>query len=245
MRNPASALGEAAGKLFEKGVIRALRPVVEDLGHTITPSRLKNGTGNTYQIDAVVFDANNRPIVIVDPKYIRYTKHNRDKASWLCTAHYNLRKTYPTLRKSVAVLGGRWSDPSIALLKSFGVEIVKVPFPHFCEVFCRYGVEFEWGERDRATPERALMSFENLIERDLDEVADLLVASVSPELTRSVETVLKTDMDAVPHHISSIEILVKTEHNEMLLYQDPTIADAINRLTGLMPGQTDVAGFIE
>lgn len=126
--NPAAALGEAAGKLFEAAVLNVLQPVAQRRGFTVDPERLVNGTGNTYQIDAVVSDAEQSPVIIVDPKYIRYTKHNRDKASWLCTAHYNLRKSYPTLRKSVAVLGGRWSNPSIALMQSFGVDILTVPF---------------------------------------------------------------------------------------------------------------------
>ena len=104
--NPASALGEAAGKLFENAVIATLERVVGAYGYTVQPQRLVNGTGNSYQIDAVISDDEGRPVIIVDPKYIRYTKHNRDKASWLCTAHYNLRKTHPTLRKSIAVLGG-------------------------------------------------------------------------------------------------------------------------------------------
>ena len=73
----------------------------------------ETGTGNVYQIDAVIYHADDRPIVIIDPKYIRYTKHNRDKGSWLCVAHYNLRKTHHSIRKSLAVLAGRWPEPSI------------------------------------------------------------------------------------------------------------------------------------
>lgn len=127
--NPASALGEAVGKLFEAAVLQGLAEVVAARGHTIRPARLRNGTGNVYQIDAVVFDVDDNPVIIIDPKYIRYTKHNRDKGSWLCVAHYNLRKTFPTIRKSIAVLAGRWSAPSRALIRSFGVETLEVPSP--------------------------------------------------------------------------------------------------------------------
>ena len=83
-----SALGQEVGKLFEQAVTESVREEVEARGHSIRPAKLKNGTGNVYQIDAVVFDANDDPVIIIDPKYIRYTKHNRDKGSWLCTAHY-------------------------------------------------------------------------------------------------------------------------------------------------------------
>ncbi len=242
--NPASALGEAAGKLFEDGVLELLTPVVGEFQHVVTPSRLKNGSENTYQIDAVVFDSEDRPIIIVDPKYIRYTKHNRDKASWLCTAHYNLRKTYPTLRKSIAVLGGRWSKPSRSLLDSFGVEILEVPFEHFCEVFREFDVEFDWNERDRNTPITSLYEFQKLQLEQLRTISQNLVEPVSSSLVDSVAQVLSTSLDDVPHHVESVEILIKTDQNEMLLRQHDNIPDAIVNLSGMLPTQTDISEMI-
>src|SRR3972149_4519060 len=126
--NAAAAFGEEIGKLFEVTILKGLADDVKAKSCTIKPYKLKNGTGNIYQIDAVVFDKDNNPLIIIDPKYIRYTKHNRDKGSWLCVAHYNLRKTYPSIRKSISILAGRWSKPSIELIKSFGVEIIELPF---------------------------------------------------------------------------------------------------------------------
>ena len=82
--NAASALGEAVGRLIEEAIVEGLSEVVEAHGHTIRPARLTNGSDNAYQIDAVVFDPAGNPVIIIDPKYIRYTKHNRDKGSWLC-----------------------------------------------------------------------------------------------------------------------------------------------------------------
>ena len=40
--NPASALGEAAGKLFESAVFGVLERVVGEYGHTVQPQRLVN-----------------------------------------------------------------------------------------------------------------------------------------------------------------------------------------------------------
>jgi hypothetical protein len=143
------------GKLFEMAIIEGLREEVEARNHTIRPAKLTNGSGNSYQIDAVVFDDSGNPIIIIDPKYIRYTKHNRDKGSWLCVAHYNLRKTYPSIRKSIAVLGGRWSAPSKGLIRSFGVEILEVPFDKIAGVLAGRGIDFDWQESDRATARAA------------------------------------------------------------------------------------------
>ena len=243
--NPASALGEAAGKLFESGVMQCLTPVVSDFQHTVSASRLKNGSENTYQIDAVVFDSEDQPIIIVDPKYIRYTKHNRDKASWLCTAHYNLRKTYPTLRKSIAVLGGRWSKPSRSLLNSFGVEILEVPFDHFCEVLNEFDVKFDWHEKDRDTPVASLYEFQKLQPQQLNTIAENLVEPVSSRLSDSVSQVLSTSLANVPHHVESVEILIKTDQNEMLLQQHGNIREAIGALSSMLPAQTDISDMMQ
>lgn len=95
--NPASALGEAVGKLIERNVTQAIRNMAAPLGYSVGPERMTNGEGNRFQIDCLVKDASGRPVVIADPKYLRYTKHNRDKGSWLCVAHHNLRKAYPSI----------------------------------------------------------------------------------------------------------------------------------------------------
>jgi hypothetical protein len=103
--NPGSALGEAIGKSIEDEITKAVRCLAEEkYGLHARSGKLANGDGNTYQIDRIIEDKNGNPLITVEIKYLRYKKHNRDKASWTCTAHYNLRKTYPSVRKSMAVL---------------------------------------------------------------------------------------------------------------------------------------------
>ena len=239
--NPSSALGEAVGKLFERGVIECLRTVVSERGHTINPSRLTNGTGNTYQIDAVVFDKHDRPIIIIEPKYIRYTKHNRDKGSWLCTAHYNLRKTYPTIRKSIAVLGGRWSAPSKALMGSFGVQLFEVPFEKIVEILYGYGVAFDWPEKGAGGwPREAWNDFARLSESDRTRISEELVSNIQDELIEAVAYVLDTDISTLPRRISSVEVLMKTEQDEIVLKTFGSVAAAIQDLTGYITDRTDI-----
>ncbi len=172
--NPAAALGQQVGQFFEDELVRSLRPLIEDHGYSIGPEKLRNGTGNMYQIDAVIRDSEGMPVILIDPKYIRYTKHNRDKGSWLCTAHYNLRKTYPSIRKTIAVLAGRWSETSLALIRSFGVEVVLLDFDHLVSALKGSGIEFEWGEKDRDTPRQSLEKFTNLTMPDRAALAQNL-----------------------------------------------------------------------
>lgn len=239
--NPSAALGEAVGKLFEQGVIECLRSDVEIRGHSIRQSRLENGTGNKYQIDAVIFDQNGDPVVIVEPKYIRYTKHNRDKGSWLCTAHYSLRKTFPTIRKSIAVLAGRWSQPSKALMHSFGVQIFEVPFERIVSILERYGLDFDWPEKAHILQKRQVWeAYCDLNDSDLTDISMQLVADIEKSLNEAVKFVLETDIDSLPRRISTIEVLMKTEQDEFVMKTFDSAAGALGYLTSYITDSSDI-----
>lgn len=242
--NAASALGEAVGKMFEGAVLESLKKEVIAYNCTVQPDRLKNGTDNVYQIDAVIYDGDKRPIVIIDPKYIRYKKHNRDKASWLCVAHYNLRKTYPSIRKSIAVLAGSWSQPSKALIRSFGVEIFEVPFDKMVAILGQYGIDFDWGEKDRETPKKSWSAFCALDEEARTCMANTLVQDIADDLRNAVNQVLGADMNTLPARISGVEVLVKTDRDEMILLTFDTVADSIGTLSKLVSDRTNIADVL-
>lgn len=242
--NPASALGEAVGKVFEDAVVECLKQKVGEHNCTIRPERMVNGTGNTYQIDAVVFDSDGSPVILIDPKYIRYTKHNRDKVSWLCVAHYNLRKTYPTIRKSIAVLAGRWSEPSKALLRSFGVEIFEAPFEHLVGVLDAYGIDFDWPEKNRDIPQKAFDLWQDLDEETKAAMGENLVELIEDDLQEAVDRVLDVDLESLPARLSEIEVLLKSDRGEIVLQSFDTIVDAVQAMTALLSDKPDISEFL-
>ena len=241
-----SALGEAVGKLFEEAVLEAVREDVQARGHSIRPARLKNGTGNTYQIDAVVFNANDEPVIIIDPKYIRYTKHNRDKGSWLCVAHYNLRKTHQSIRKSIATLAGRWSDPSEDLIRSFGVEVLEVPFEQIADVLRTFGVEFDWPEAGgERVARKSLQAFNQLDDSTKLEIGRRMVAGIADSLRSEVVQVLDTDIESIATRVAEVEILLKTDQGEMVLSTFSSVTDAMKALTDLVSDKPDIRAFMQ
>lgn len=239
--NTASAFGEEIGKLFEDAILKGLAKDIMARDCTIKPRKMKNGTDNEYQIDAVVFDKDDNPLIIIDPKYIRYTKHNRDKGSWLCVAHYNLRKTYPTIRKSISILAGRWSKPSIALIKSFGVEVFEVPFPIFITALAKWGIDFDWAENNRAASKKAWQSFCKLTHDQKIQIAGDITSGLMPPLHKEVIQVLDTDVNTIPQRVTQVEILLKTDRNEMLLSTFSSVPQALGYLVGLVSDKTDIS----
>ena len=95
--NPGSTLGEAVGATMEREVNRLLRPLAEESECVFlsagrpnprtgaaTTLYLNDEFGTRYKVDSVIANACIQPLVLVESKYIRYKKHNRDKGSLDC-----------------------------------------------------------------------------------------------------------------------------------------------------------------
>ncbi len=95
--NPGSAIGEAVGAEIEAALNHFLEQLAESTGHHFVctgPRDTKTGKprkllmydkfGTAYNIDSVIANESMQPVILIESKYIRYKKHNRDKGSWLC-----------------------------------------------------------------------------------------------------------------------------------------------------------------
>ena len=256
MPNYASMLGEAIGHLIEAHVHTIVRNAVTntdcfvDTGGSRAGKRkgtkvlLVNDTGNQYQIDTVVENKEGDPIALIECKYIRYKKHNRDKASWTCVAHYKLRTTYPTVRKSIAVLIGDWTAPSKRLMQSFGINIIEIPFNILSDILLRHGVEFKWAEGDTDTPKESLSNFLNLGLIVHKEIAAECLSSKEDELKKLVLSAVTSKEEIIPRSVSTIELLLKTNQEEYVLKKFTDLPKAITYMVSLMNQKTDVGDIL-
>jgi len=224
VQNPGSTLGEAIGAAIEKEVNRVLKPIAEKHGCIYrstgkqnpktgkhTKLLLKDSAGNEYNIDSVIANKMNQPLVLVESKYIRYKKHNRDKGSWICTAHYSLRRTYPTVRKSIAIIAGSWSSSSKAMMESFDVVLYEVPFDNIVKVLAGYEIDFAWGEKERDKAMVAWEKWATLKETDYDKIAKTLLAVIEPQLKKDLAITLD---ESTERSISDAEVIVGTNTGE-------------------------------
>jgi hypothetical protein len=253
MPNPASALGEAIGKSVEAEIQNIIRHVVEpfglfvDVGGARIGKRqgqkllLINDTGNQYQIDTVVEDENGNPLILVESKYIRYKKHNRDKGSWTCVAHYKLRTTYPTIKKSIAVLLGNWSKPSKLMMESFGIELIEIPFAEMVAATRKHQIVFDWPEKDSETPARSWLRYQKLSDPDKGEIARECLAGCREKLEDTIISAIKMDSQS-SKNVDQIELLIKTTHKEYFVKKFSRVTDAVKYLMSLTEDVADLKG---
>lgn len=256
MPNYASQLGEAVGHTVEAEIQRLIQRVVEPYGLYVDvggkrPDKRKgakllmvNDTGAEYQIDLAVENSNGEPFILVESKYIRYTKHNRDKASWTCVAHYKLRTTYPTIRKSIAILMGNWSAPSKKLMHSFGVDIIEIPFTEMVDILSKYGIEFDWDEKDNTIPRRAASKWSKLSEIQKQEIGREILAHHADKIRTLVVNAIESDQSPVAN-VERIELLLKTSEEEYHLKKFSSVNATMQYLIGLTTDMENVKGKLK
>lgn len=238
--NPGSALGEAIGVIMENALNRNLKPLIEALGHiyiSAGPKNPKNGKDTKlilkdkydveYSIDSLIVNKSLQPIIVLESKYIRYKKHNRDKGSWIKASHTAIRERYSSVRSSIAILAGSWSAPSKAMLKSADINYFEIPFEKLCEILDEYGIDFRWGEKEREKAYTAWNIFCKLSTDDLEAIGNKIIDEIALELDDSIKKILD---DSVEREIVKIEIHVTTNLGEVKIFSFDDIEAALEFL---------------
>lgn len=231
-----SAIGEAIGAEMQTALNNLLTRLASHKGYYFVSTSPIEGRkkllmfdnfGNDYNIDAVLANDKMQPLILFEWKYIRYKKHNRDKASWVCSAHPAIRRRYASIRSSIAVLAGNWSSSSIAMMKSNHINIFLVPFERICEILAKYGIGFHWEEKDRETSERAWKKFSALPEKQRTSMGIEMANHIKDDLQNLVLSILD---DSTEREIETVTLEFRSTLGEIREYQFDSVDKAIDFL---------------
>ena len=241
--NPGSTLGQAIGNLFEGKLEEILRKVVEDSGYvyhsghdplpeyTGTTLRAKDKNGKFWSIDSAVTDKNGHLIILGEMKYIQRAKHATDKGSWICNCHTLLRQTYPTIRASIAMLAGGWTENVRGMIRDAGTVIFFVPYEDVVNAFLQKGIEINWTDAESDVASQiAWNTFCRLDEQALEEIKDCITRKIAKPLKMHVENVLT---DKKERKITKIEINIQTNKGETISEQYSSTEDVLSFLEKL------------
>lgn len=234
--NGGSAIGEAIGNLLEEQVHAVFREIesnnhvhfLTSYGKTKAGKQSKklllpDDFGNEYNIDGLIISEDGYPLILLESKYIRYKKHNRDKASWICNSHTAVRKHFPSIRSSVAVLAGNWSSTSLAMLTSYNVSYFMVPFASINSILSKYNIDFEWEENDYDKALKAWNDFERLTDEEKYQIGLEMINIVKTDLIKYVNSVLD---DKILREVKEIIIEIHSNRGETFTYKFATIEKA-------------------
>lgn len=225
VKNPGSALGEAIGHLMEEALAQYITPLVLDHSCKLittgpynkktkkyTKLLLTDSYGTDYSIDGVIINERSQPVILLESKYIRYKKHNRDKGSWICHAHGSIRNRYNSVRSCIAILAGSWSKTSLRMMASHNINIFHIPFENIALILDHYDINFRWGEKERNIALDAWNKFINLTPEQHLEIGTNLIQPVLEELKHLIDETLS---DETPRAIAQVMIEIKTTLGEI------------------------------
>ena len=234
--NGGSAIGEAIGALLEEQVRVVFKEIEENnrvhfltsLGTTKSGKESKklllpDDFGNEYNIDGLIISEDGHPLMLIESKYIRYKKHNRDKASWICNSHTSIRKHFPSIRSSVAVLAGNWSSTSLSMLVSNNVSYFMVPFASISKLLSKYGIDFEWEENDYDKALKAWNDFSKLTDVNKKQIGESMINIVKADLIKYVNNILD---DKILREVKEVIIEIHSNKGETFTYKFETIEEA-------------------
>ena len=240
IQNPGSALGEAVGSQLEIVLNEHLTQFVDKFSCRLVSKGQKNQKtkkatklllydqfGTSYNIDAVIANESMQPLILLEYKYLRYKKHNRDKGSWLCTAHNAIRRRYTSVRSSIAILAGNWSGTSLAMMRSQEINLFVIPFQRIVDLLQKHDIVFDWGEKDRETAKDAWKKYERLAAQEKRSIAENMIASVKPELETLVGKILD---DQTPRELSKVVIEIHSNLGEIRYFEFPDTRSAVEFL---------------
>lgn len=239
--NPASALGEAIGKLIEEAIKQEISEkfIKYHSELQLTSGKLKDSNNIDYDIDMIIQeykDGNYYPIGLIEVKFLRYKKHMRDKGSWIKSAFAALRETYPTIIFTLAVLVGNWTRGSKDMLKKAGVDIVEIPFDRVVKVFEKYNIDVNWGETERDKAQKAWDAFSKLPDEEKRKIGVELVKDHVNQIIRIVES--KYHEIKSEEAITRISILIHTNIGREVRFNCNDISEC-ERIISILKQVTD------
>ena len=242
--NPGSAIGEAIGTRLEIVINNYITNFLKEYHchflretgyNPITKKFSKklllfDDFGTEYNIDGIITNESMQPLVLLESKYIRYKKHNRDKGSWICNTHSALRRRYKSIRASIAILAGSWSRTSLAMIKSSDVSVFLINFSVISDILKKYKIDFEWDEKDTSKPRVAWYLYEKLTERQKMNIAHQMADLIKDKLLDLLREILD---DTLPRSIKRLNVEVLSSWGEISRESFDKKEDAIQYLEDL------------
>jgi hypothetical protein len=236
--NPGSAIGAAIGATMEFALHELLKRVADEYGcHYLGAGIRKTGAartskklvlfdnfGNEYNLDGVIADEAMRPLILLESKYGLNTKHDRYKGRWVCHAHTAIRRRYHSIRSSIAILAGNWSQSSQAMMESHDIALYLIPFDLICNLLDAYGIDFRWDEKEKEKAFDAWIAYSQLSAEQQAQIGRDMIATVADRLTTRIASILD---DSVTREVERVVIELVSNLGEVKIFEFDSVAAAI------------------
>ncbi len=115
-------------------------------------------------------------------------------------------------------------------MRSADIQLFEIPFDTICEIVSDYGIDFNWGEKDREKSRQAWDDFCALSTEHRTEIGNRIVSLIQKDLHQTLSKVLDNTM---PRPIEEVEIQVTTNLGEVKIFTFYSVEEALRFLQDL------------
>jgi hypothetical protein len=131
----ASKFGQMIGSAFELAVIQMIASYLEQYHpeYEIVQAqnrpipRLNMFGGESRAVDNIIVPVeSDDPVALLETKWLKDGRHHNDKGAWILQLR-EIRKEYPTIRGTAAILIGFWTNEvAVFMMREGGVEAIRI-----------------------------------------------------------------------------------------------------------------------
>ncbi len=180
--------------------------------------------GNEYAVAGILTNQHVDPLLLFEVCFAA----NQDKFMRnICTTHSAIRRRYHSIRSSIAILAGSWSNSSIAMMESHDITIFLIPFDFICDQLEKVGVDFRWGEKEKEKAFAAWENYNQLTNEEQDQIGRAMIQVIEARLFGRIEDILD---ESVPREVDKVIIELISNLGEVKIFEFDSVDKAIEFL---------------
>jgi hypothetical protein len=223
------AFGQKLGKLLEDEIHRIVQDCLYGTDFEFIPKgRLTDLYGKPCTHDGLIVDHQGNPYAVIESKVIQKAKHATEKAAKIVREHLDLKRAYPTLRSSIAVLAGDFTPEPLRMVEASGANVLFIPQEHLALSCRNYGIEILWEDRDAAqAAPAALKRYNALTQEERKALGQLIVQPIAEQL----RTVVQAAIADVPENpVRRVWVDIFFQRGEIAHHEFDSIEEALDYL---------------
>jgi len=221
--SPASSLGQWIGALVSKGTTLVLRDILKGYSDysLMKPDKGKKRTtlinirGQNKEIDDVIVNGDNEPVIISESKWLKDARHLNDKGAWVALLP-EVKQANETVKGAISILAGPWDAGNNIEALGKVVRVVPITIKEVYRLLSEHGIDIEINE-ERNTylhPKETLADLLTFFQSKAKSKVDA-ISSLGLELVEPHKNLIKTAIDEILALPEAVDMIDSSTINEI------------------------------
>lgn len=224
-KSHASSLGQWIGSIVSDGVSIVWEEILIEYEEYLLmqPERgqkqtyLFNTRGQKKEVDDIICDKKNNPIVISESKWLKDARHLNDKGAWVALMS-EIKQQNNTVKGAISILAGPWNSGGNMDALNQVVRVILINTDDVYAILNKFGIEIEIDNTRNIykNPSEPLNKFMDLIDIYADKKIDI-ISSLGYELVKKVSSSMRNAFEEILALPENINLINSDEIEEVVI----------------------------